>query len=187
VILPIFGERIFPIALEGLDERRAGMLGMSLLMGSRGIGALLGPLLGGYWAGERQPRLRVGILLGFAAVALGYTALAYAPTVWLAGAAVVLAHAGGSLIWVFSTALLHFQAEDRFRGRVFSTDFGFLVLTMALVSYLAGAAVDLGVSVRTVTLVTGLLAVGPAAAWGLIAMPLWKREEVMSVPDDVDA
>jgi hypothetical protein len=82
--------------------------------------------------------------------------------------------------------MLHFQAEDRFRGRVFSADYGFLVLTMALVTYVAGIAVDLGISVRTISLVTGILALIPASAWGLLAMPLWKTK-AGSVSDDADA
>src|SRR4051794_38238842 len=42
VLLPLLGERIFPLGLQGLDTRRAAMLGMSVLMGARGAGALLG-------------------------------------------------------------------------------------------------------------------------------------------------
>ena len=53
---------------------------------------------------------------------------------------------------------------------------GFLVLTMSLVSYFSGIAVDYAVSVRTVSIVTGLMALIPAALWGLTAMPLWKGE-----------
>ncbi|MCP5114676.1 MAG: MFS transporter [bacterium] len=177
VILPIFGERIFPVNLGNLDQQRAGMLGMSLLMGSRGVGALVGPLVGGYWAGQRKSRLRRGILLAFVAVTIGYTLLGFVPNIQLAALAVILAHAGGSVIWVFSTTLLHFQAEDRFRGRVFSADFGFLVLTMSIVSYLSGMAVDYGISVRTISIITGLIALLPAALWGLMAMPLWGKKE----------
>lgn len=175
VILPIFGERVFPVDIGGLDASRAGMLGMSVLMGCRGAGALLGPLIGGYWAGRDRSRLLAGILIGFLAIAAGYVALGAAPTIFLAAAAVVVAHAGGSVIWVFSTTLLHFQAEDRFRGRVFSADFAFLVLTMSLVSYAAGMAIDYSVSVRTIAMLTGLLALVPAALWGLLALPLWRK------------
>jgi hypothetical protein len=96
--------------------------------------------------------------------------------------AVVLANAGGSVIWVFSTTLLHLQAADRFRGRVFSADFGFLVLTMSLVSYVSGVAVDYTISVRTISIVTGLAAFIPAALWGLAAMPLWKGEAAVRTP-----
>ena len=42
VILPILGERVFPIRLEGLSPQRGAMLGMSLLMGARGAGSLHG-------------------------------------------------------------------------------------------------------------------------------------------------
>ncbi|MFN3325724.1 MAG: MFS transporter [Bryobacteraceae bacterium] len=175
VILPIFGERIFPLSVEQLGAGRAGMLGMSLLLGSRGIGAMLGPIAGGYWAGRSEARLRLGIVAGFCCVALGYTALSAAGSIWTACASVVLAHAGGSMIWVFSTTLLHYQTEDRFRGRVFSADFSFMVLTMSIITFLAGTAVDLGISVRTISLLTGVIALVPATLW-ILALRLWRED-----------
>jgi MFS family permease len=185
VVLPIFGERIFPVDLGRLDPERAAMLGMSLLMGSRGIGALLGPLAGGRWAGSRQKRMRVGIIFGFLGLAVGYVGLSGAPTIGAAILGVIIAHAGGSVVWVFSTTLLHYQAEDRFRGRVFSADFAFLVVTMAIVSYASGTAVDFGISVRTITLITGCLAFVPALLWGIFALPLWRPGK--TGPNDGDA
>jgi MFS family permease len=185
VILPILGERVFPVTLGQLDPQRAGMLGMSILMGARGVGALLGPLAGSYWAGHMEPRLRVGILTGFVAGALGYLGLGAAPSLWLAFSAVVLAHAGGSIIWVFSTTLLQTHTEDRFRGRVFSADYAFLVVTMSLVSYVAGVLIDLGLSVRFLAVLTGVFGIGPAIAWAL-ALRLWKQPVTAPVPDDSD-
>jgi predicted MFS family arabinose efflux permease len=179
VILPILGERVFPVAPQVLGPNRAGMLGMSLLFGARGVGALLGPLIGGYWAGDDRRRLRLGIFFGFLAIAAGYLMLSGATTVWQAIATVILAHAGGSIVWVFSTTLLHFQTEDRFRGRVFSADFGFLTLAMSVVTAIGGAAVDWGVSVRAVAFCTGALAVIPAALWWS-AQRLWA--EAAKVP-----
>ena len=44
VIFPIMGERVFPVRMGGLDATRGAVLGMSLLMGARGAGALIGPL-----------------------------------------------------------------------------------------------------------------------------------------------
>lgn len=175
VILPIYGERIFPLEFGDLDPQRAGMLGMSVLMGARGVGALVGPLIGGYWAGKQKPRLRLGILFGFVAITLGYTGLGMATKIGWAIAAVILAHAGGSVIWVFSTTLLHFQADDRFRGRIFSADFGFLVVTMSAMSYAAGVALDWGVSVRVIAIVSGFIAIIPATLWAVFALPLWKE------------
>jgi MFS family permease len=174
VLLPIFGERIFPVQAAGLDPQRSGMLGMSLLMGSRGVGALIGPLIGGYWAGSRHARLRRGILYGFLAGSLGYFGLSVAPSLWTACAAVVLAHAGGSVIWVFSTTLLQFQTEDRFRGRVFSADYASLVVTMSAASYAAGTLVDQGVPVRDMALFTGIFSLLPAGIW-LFGLRLWRE------------
>jgi len=174
VLLPIFGERIFPVRTGGLEAREGGMLGMSLLMGARGIGALLGPVLAGYWTGQRQPRLRLSIVFGFVAGALGYLGLAVAPSIALACATIVLAHAGGSIVWVSSTTLLQLQTEDRFRGRVFSADFAFLVLSGSVASYLAGTLVDVGVTVRMLAAATGLAALLPAVAWSF-GLRLWRE------------
>ncbi|MEK7409090.1 MAG: MFS transporter [Acidobacteriota bacterium] len=174
VLLPLFGERVFPVALGKLDAARAGMLGMSLLMGSRGVGALIGPLIASYWAGQRESRLRLGILLGFLVGAVSYVALALAPSLWAACAAVILGHAGGSTIWVFSTTLLQSQTEDRFRGRVFSADYGIHTLTLSAVSYSAGLGIDLGAGVRTMAALTGLASLFPAALWSL-ALRLWRE------------
>jgi MFS family permease len=183
VILPVLGQRHFPVLTSSLDPVRASMLGMSLLMGARGVGALLGPLIGGYWAGQSESRLRTGILYGFLASAAGYLALGFSPVIGLAFAAIVLAHAGGSTIWVFSTTLLQGQTEDRFRGRVFSADYAFLVVTMSLVSYLAGVLIDVGLDPKTLAILTGVIGLGPALAWGL-ALRLWMPEP--SVADDQD-
>jgi len=54
---------------------------MSLLMGARGVGALLGPLVGGYWAARKESRLRLGILVGFLANAVGYLC-SHGPLSW---------------------------------------------------------------------------------------------------------
>jgi predicted MFS family arabinose efflux permease len=181
VILPIFGERIFPVKLAGLDPRRGAMLGMSALMSSRGVGALVGPFCGGLWSGQNRERLRVGILAGFLAGAAGFAGLSVAPSLGLAVLTVIVAHSGSSVGWVYTTTLLQFHTEDRFRGRVFSADFAFLVLSMSIASFLAGQLVDAGVPVRAVALWTGVLALAPAAAWGF-GIWKWKEAECRPVP-----
>jgi MFS family permease len=182
VIIPVLGERSFPVPAASSDPRRAGMLGMSLLMGARGVGALFGPLIGGYWAGDEDHRMRAGILYGFLASAAGYVALGFSGSIWFALAAVVLSHAGGSSIWVFSTTLLQEQTDDRFRGRVFSADYAFLVIAMSAVTYLAGSLIDHGVTAKTVAILTGLAGIVPTVAWAL-ALRLWKPPKVPSIRD----
>ncbi|MBZ5727329.1 MAG: MFS transporter [Acidobacteriia bacterium] len=168
VLLPMLGERVFPARLAGLDPSRAAMLGMSLLMGARGAGALLGPLAGGRWAGARHARLRTGILAGFVLAAAGYVWLGVSGSLVLAACAVVLAHAGSSTNWVFSTTLLQIYTDDRFRGRVFAADYGLCMLGISASSYAAGVALDLGVPVRTFAIVMGLVMLIPGAAWALV-------------------
>jgi MFS family permease len=174
VILPLLGERVFPLHLQGLDSQRAAMLGMSVLMGARGLGALIGPLLTVPWASGNDSRLRLGILLGFLAIFFGYLALGVAPTVWIACLALVLAHGGGSTIWVFSTTLLQKNTDDKFRGRVFSADMGLNTLMVSITSYLAGVFMDHGVAVREYALITGISLLAPACAWAL-GLRLWKK------------
>jgi hypothetical protein len=83
----------------------------------------------------------------------------------------MLAHMGGSTVWVFSTTLLQLHTEDRFRGRVFAADLGLGSLTFAVTAYLAGLFLDAGISARTVATSTGVLMLVPAAilAWALRA------------------
>jgi MFS family permease len=168
VILPLLGERVFPVKWSGLDPQRGAMLGMSLLMGARGAGSLLGPFISGSWSGRHEGRLRLGILFGFLAAALGYVALGQAPSAWLAIAAVVFAHAGSSSVWVFSTTLLQLYTDDKFRGRVFAADVGLLTFTISLTSFVAGHVVDRGFPVRQFATATGILMLLPALAWAVI-------------------
>ena len=167
VLLPILGERVFPVKVAGMDHGRASMLGMSMLMGARGAGALIGTLLSGRWAGDHQSRMRMGILGGFLFAAAGYLVLGTSTSLAVAIVAVMAAHAGSSTNWVFSSTLLQVYTEDRFRGRVFSADYGLCMLGISASSYLAGVAIDLGVPPRTFAVAIGLVMLIPAAAWAI--------------------
>ena len=158
VILPVMGRRIFPL--------KAGpMLGMSLLIAARGVGAMIGPLIAGRWAQDRAERLRRGILFGYLVGGAGYMCLAGAPNIWIAIACVILGACGSAVNWVFSTTLLQTVTEDRFRGRVFAADMGLLMITIALSSYVAGRLNDMGVPIRVLAFASGALALIPAALW----------------------
>jgi predicted MFS family arabinose efflux permease len=167
VLLPLLGERVLPVHFPDLPPQRGAMLGMSLLMGARGVGSLLGPYFGSMLAHNRESRLRAGVLAGFLMAAVFYLALSGAGSLWTAVLWVTLAHAGGSTIWVFSTTLLQFYTDDRFRGRVFAADLGLLTLAISLSAWLAGVAVDRGIDVRTACAATGVLMFLPAAAWAV--------------------
>jgi len=169
VLLPLFGERVFPIS-------GTAVLSMSLLMAARGMGALLGPFAGMRWVGESTHRRRLAILAGFLASAIGYTALAAAPNLYAAMASIIIAHAGMSIIWVVQTLMMQLQTEDRFRGRVFSADFAALVLMLAISTHVGGLASDAGIGPRAIALFVGALSLLPAAIWLVFAMPLWRGD-----------
>jgi MFS family permease len=172
VIFTVMGAREFAWHGRGMSEAGGAMLGMSILLGGRGLGALVGPVVSARWAGRSDHRLRLGILFGYLTIAAGYGALGVSRTVWMAAACAMLAHAGGSTVWVFSTTLLQLHTEDRFRGRVFSADLGMASLTFAVTAYVCGRFLDVGISVRTVAVGTGVLMLVPAAilAWALRSM-----------------
>ena len=163
VIFTVMGAREFAVHGRGIDAAGGAMLGMSILLGGRGLGAMVGPLVAARWAGRSDHRLRLGILFGYLTIAAGYGVLGASRSVWMAAGCAMLAHAGGSTVWVFSTTLLQFHTEDRFRGRVFSADLGLGSLTFAVTAYLAGRFLDAGISARTVATSTGALMLVPAA------------------------
>jgi MFS family permease len=173
VLFTVMGHQYFHVHLRGTDPQRGAVLGMSLLMGARGIGAVVGPLFFARWAGHSDHRLRLGILLGYLTIGAGYFGLGMSPNVWVACLWIVLAHCGGSTVWVFSTTLLQFNTEDRFRGRVFSADLGFSMLTIAIGAYVCGFFLDRGVSARVVASATGAIMAVPAILWAW-AIRWWK-------------
>jgi predicted MFS family arabinose efflux permease len=165
VLFTVMGNQYFHVHIRGIDPQRSAMLGMSLLLGARGIGAVFGPLFSARWAGHSDRRLQLGVLLGYLTIGAGYFGLGMSPNVWVACLWIVLAHCGGSTVWVFSTTLLQFNTEDRFRGRVFSADLGFAMLTVAVGAYVCGIFLDHGVSARVVASGTGAMMVLPATLW----------------------
>ncbi len=177
VIFTVMGAREFSMHWRNTDAAGAAMLGMSILLGGRGIGALVGPLVAARWAGQDDRRLRLGILFGYLTIAVGYASLGLAKNVWMAAACALVAHAGGSTVWVFSTTLLQINAEDRFRGRVFAADLGLGSFTFATTAYLAGRFLDAGFSSRTVATTTGILMFIPAA---ILAMALRSKADIAS-------
>ena len=158
-----------------MSVQRGAMLSISLLWGSRGVGALIGPLYAASWAGRQERRLRNGILIGFLMGAIGYLLLGKAPSLWVACALVIFAHCGTSTVWVFSSTLLQLNTDDRFRGRVFSADFGLCMLVIAVAGYVAGVLLDAGVSVRVLASATGACMILPFVIWAF-ALRLWKDQ-----------
>jgi len=182
VLFPVMAMRVFTLPISGLTPERAALFGMSLLMGARGVGALVGPLFASRWTGQRESSLRQGVLVGFLVGGVGYVVLGVTHSIWAAVALIVLAHSGTSTVWVFSTTLLHLNTDDRFRGRIFGADLAISMLVLAAATWIAGQAIDGGVAPRAVALGTGVAMFVPFAIWGL-ALRMWpsdgEREDLL--------
>lgn len=112
--------------------------GTGLLLGARGIGAGLGPIVASrFTKGHLSRVLQVCGVAGFVFSGLYLTA-AWMPTLLLAVAAISLAHLGGGAQWTLSTYGLQVRADDSLRGRVMAGDFAIATLVMTLSSLGAG-------------------------------------------------
>lgn len=113
-----------------------------MLYGARGIGAGLGPIALRWLMGQTPTTMRRSIGPAYFIVGSFYVALAAAGTLPLAAVCVLLAHFGGSILWVFSTVLLQMEVPDEFRGRVFAAELALVTLTSSIPSWMTGYALD---------------------------------------------
>ncbi len=70
VIFTVMGAHEFAVHWHNMSAARGAMLGMSILLGGRGLGALVGPLVSARWAGRSDRRLQLGILFGYLIIAV---------------------------------------------------------------------------------------------------------------------
>jgi Major Facilitator Superfamily len=164
LLLALFGRRLFPLGVDGA-------LSIGLLYAARGVGAGIGPVLAQRWGGISQRFLRRAIGPAFFFSAIGYLFFSRAPNIALAAGAVMLAHVGGSVEWVFSTALLQLNVPNRLQGRIFAVDLALLTLASSISNYAIGVAADAGWPPRTLALIVAGVFVLPGAALTLLLWP----------------
>jgi MFS family permease len=155
------------IAVFAKDVFHGGDVGFGLLMAARGVGALIGPFLGHRLAGKDHERLIPAIACALAVFGLGYMSLGVAPSLWLAGLAILIAHLGGGTQWVLSSYALQRLVPDRIRGRIFAFDYALITLSLGASSILAGALAD-ALGPRVGVAIVGGVALGWAAAWWML-------------------
>ena len=169
VLLSVLGSgRFGPAGAEtGVEE--AG-LAIGTLYAARGVGTGLGPLFARRFGGGTDRALVRAVAVGFWVAALGYGVLPWATGMPSACLLVVVAHAGGSAIWVSSTVLWQRHVSDAFRGRVHALEFLGLTLSFTFWGMSLGWLTDRTGSVDVA------LGVGAAAAFltGLFWL-VWSR------------
>jgi MFS family permease len=126
------------LAVLASDVFQGGDASRGLLIGVRGVGTGLGPLIA-----MRYTRGQLGKVLticGFASLAFSgfYFIGAWMPTLWLTAIFVMLAHLGGGAQWTLSSYGLQLRSPDHIRGRILAGDFALVTLMLSLTSALAG-------------------------------------------------
>ena len=115
-----------------------GDSGTGLLMGARGVGVGLGPLLAAQFTRGRLSKvLRVCGVAGVAYSAF-YLAAAWTPILPVAALLIVFGHLGGGSQWTLSSFGLQVRTPDAIRGRVMAGDFAIVTLVISITSLLSG-------------------------------------------------
>lgn len=155
------------LAVYAADAFSAGDAGRGLLLGARGVGSGLGPIIGARFA--KGDLRRVLLVCGVAGLVFsaGYLAAAAAPVLLVASASVTFAHLGGGAQWTLSTYGLQVRAPDDMRGRVLAGDFALITLSLALSSVAAGIVSE-QVGARATVAIFGTIAAAASLIYLLL-------------------
>ncbi len=126
------------LAVLASNVFHVGDSGRGLLIGVRGIGSGLGPIIGARIAGRDMAKLLK--VCGYAGLifAVCYFGAALSPFIGMAAVFIALAHLSGGAQWTLSTLGLQIQAPDHVRGRVMAGDMALVNTMIGLTSILAG-------------------------------------------------
>ena len=156
VLLAHFGEREFG---------HGGGAGIAALWTARGIGSFVGPFLAFRLGGSTVPALRRGITFAQLAILGAYLAFASSPYIWLAALALMVANAGGSILWTYGSTLLAQIVPDHVRGRVAAAEMGGMTLAMSFSTLTVGHLLDAGLGARLLMASCALIGLFPIALW----------------------
>jgi MFS family permease len=157
VFLVIYATRLFPLGQDGARS-------VGLLWACFGLGAILGPLLLNAMNDGTVPRMRRLIAAAAVFLSASLFLLAAAPSLAVAGLAIVLRGMGGSSTWTYSTIILQKSVPDRLQGRLFALDLANAYLLAMIFSLLWGAMMD-RVGVRPAVLAAATVSFASLVVW----------------------
>ena len=135
LLYPVMGQRVFSGSVSAATA-------IGILLGMRGVGAFLGPLIARRLGGDSEAFLQRAITLSFVTTMVFWLGFAWSPTLAIAALMLTCAHTGVSTQWVFSTSLINLWVKDEFRGRVFGLDFMLYTTVLAASAWASGAVLD---------------------------------------------
>lgn len=130
------------LAVLASDVFKGGDASRGVLIGARGLGAGIGPLLASRYTGNDLGRvIRV---CGYSSLVFSccYVIGAWMPVFVLAAIFITMAHLGGGAQWTLSTFGLQMRSPDEMRGRIIAGDFALVTLMMSVTSASAGVLSD---------------------------------------------
>lgn len=147
-----------------------GSISLGILWCAFGVGAVLGPIIINRWSSGTVPSMRRLILLGYGLIAVGWFALAGAPTLAIAALGIIIKAMGSSVYWTYSSAILQQTVPDAYLGRIFSLDTaGFQLMSVISIIFTGLALEQLGAGmVREITVASGLFSLLPFVGWLLL-------------------
>ncbi|GIV58830.1 MAG: MFS transporter [Rhodothermaceae bacterium] len=166
-MLTLLGETLTPGATS---------VGIGVLFAARGFGTGVGPVLArAFFRDRRRWPVLIGACIAFSG--LCYGVVGGMPWTFAVAVFVVAAHATSGANWVLSTVLLQERSADRYRGRVFATEWLLIMLTDAVSILAASLLLEAGVlSLRGGFLVFAALQVASGLAWLLVVPPRERAE-----------
>ncbi|GJL77403.1 MAG: MFS transporter [Nitrospinaceae bacterium] len=158
-LIPLYANKL-------LTNPSAVSLWIGIMYFSRGVGAAIGPVIVRSMFGDSSKVLRMAITIGFFMGAACYYSLARSDSLVGASISIGLSTLFGAIVWVYSSSLIHMEAEERFLGRIFSTEMGLLTLVMGISNWAVGYSVDhLQLTLETVVLWMAFLFLIPGVSW----------------------
>ena len=158
-LIPLFANRLW-------SDPAAVSVAVGIMFSSRGIGSAIGPILIRKWLGESPKILQGSILAAFFLGSLALLAFSVSKNLWLTSLFIGLSGMFGSIVWVFSTALIHLEADRQFLGRIFGIEMALLTLIMGISNGVVGVAIDgLQMSIQSVILWMSGLYMIPGILW----------------------
>ena len=159
----------------------APAMGIGLLYSARGLGTGIGPIAARAGVAERHWPAMFG--LGLVMTGLCYLTMGRIGWgVWLP-LLVVLAHAPSGANWVTSTVLLQKRTPDRYRGRVFATEWLLITLVDSLSILAVAVLLETGrLSLRAAVLAFAGVEMLAGIAWLLTVTPAERQAAARREP-----
>jgi len=177
-MLTLLGDRVAPDALAA---------GIGVLFMARGIGTGIGPVIVRALFTDRS---RWSTVLGAAVATCGacYSIAGLLPWSETTGAIallcvfIVAGHAASGGNWVLASVMLQKRTEDRYRGRVFSTEWLFVMLAETVSILVASLLLEYGgLDLATVFQAFAGFQIACGLLWILLVVPKERRDEAAEI------